>query len=199
MSSYSHHVDLKVVILGAASVGKTCVIRRYCYDQFSEDTLSTIGAGFFAHTVMVDDLEVNLVLWDTAGQERFRSVAPALIRGANALVLVYDTQHQPSFDVLHFFFQMFVDIVTVTSSVMPVLLLGNKSDLGPDLISEQTLKDWKAEHNVQHSAHVSAKTGAGIAEAFESWVTALVETEEIPERPALQIPMPSPQQNSDCC
>jgi GTPase SAR1 family protein len=175
------------------------MIRRYCYNQFSEDTLSTIGAGFFAHTMMVGDLEVNLVLWDTAGQERVRSVAPALIRGANALGLVYDTQHQPSLDDLLFFFQMFVDIVAVGSAVMPVLLLGNKADLGPDVISDQTLKNWKAERNVQFSARVSAKTGAGIAEAFESWVAGLVATEDIQERPALQIPMPPQGHDAYCC
>ena len=130
MSRYSS-IDLKVVVLGVASVGKTSIINRYCNDSFREDSLSTIGAGFFTHSIKINDTEVTLMLWDTAGEERFRSVAPSLLRGSNGLVLVYDVTNVQSFNELEIYLEMFLDVVNVNAmSVMPVLLLGNKTDLG---------------------------------------------------------------------
>jgi hypothetical protein len=67
------------------------------------------------------------------------------------------------------------------------------------VISQETLESWKAERHIQFSARVSAKTGLGIAEAFETWIAAVVATEEIPPRPALQIPIQPQRKESDCC
>ena len=81
-------IDLKIVLLGPAGVGKTCVINRYCNETFIESTQSTIGAGFFPKTITINKTDVNMMIWDTAGEERFKSVAPNLLRGANCLVLI---------------------------------------------------------------------------------------------------------------
>jgi GTPase SAR1 family protein len=62
--------DLKIVVLGAAGVGKMSIITRYCNNTLKEQTASTIGAGFFTHTTEVNDVEMTIMIGDTAGEER---------------------------------------------------------------------------------------------------------------------------------
>jgi small GTP-binding protein len=137
-------VDLKVVALGASSVGKTSIIHRYCNGAFMSGLFSTVGAGFFTHTRMVSGTEVTLLLWDTAGEERFRSVAPSLLRGANGLILVYDLGNAASVGDLGIYLEMFLDTVKVDMSLeLPVVLLGNKSDLGHFDVDRQQVNVWR--------------------------------------------------------
>lgn len=194
-------VDLKLVVLGDASVGKTSIINRYCNNQFNEDTLSTIGAGFFTHTINMADREVTLMVWDTAGEERFRSVAPSLLRGANGLILVYDVQSLPSFENLDIYMEMFLDAVNVTTmSPMPVLLLGNKADLGNFSVGEQLVRNWKEKNHVVFSYNVSAKTGENVEDAFTKLVECLVSHESSCDKPALQLVAPkAAEPKKSCC
>ena len=69
-------VDAKVVLLGASSVGKTCIVTRAVSDFFDPEQISTVGASFSIKTVIVGNTTMNLRIWDTAGQERFKSLAP---------------------------------------------------------------------------------------------------------------------------
>lgn len=175
MTRRSSSLDLKVVILGSAFVGKTSLINRYCNGTFQDETLSTIGAGFFTHTLNLDGTEVTMMLWDTAGEERFRSVAPSLLRGANGLVLVFDVTSVESFKSIDIYMDMFLDTCSVNpNTTMPVLLLGNKTDLAQFCVTEQMIEDWKKKNRVAFYYPVSAKTGSNVSEAFETFVKELV-------------------------
>lgn len=82
------------------SVGKSCIIQQYVFKKFSDKYKSTIGADFFTHDVVVDDvpytLQVSpinislLQIWDTAGQERFQSLGSSFYRGTDACILAFD-------------------------------------------------------------------------------------------------------------
>ena len=167
-------LDLKIVVLGSAFVGKTSIINRYCNGTFIENTMSTIGAGFFTSTMNVDGCEVTSMLWDTAGEERFRSVAPSLLRGANGLILVYDQTQPSSFNDIDIYMDMFLDTCKVDPTTnLPVLLLGNKSDLAPK-ISQERVEEWKRRNKVVYASNVSAKTGEGIESTMKQFIKTLV-------------------------
>ena len=194
-------IDLKIVVLGPAGVGKTCVINRYCNNTFLDKTLATIGAGFFPQTVIVDDTEVNMMVWDTAGEERFRSVAPSLLRGANGLVLVFDITSPESLNELDIYLNMFLDTAEYDQNeALPIMLLGNKGDL-VSTITEDTINDWKSRNNVSRYNVVSAKTGAGINEAFTEFVkTFIVKPAEVEKRSNPILIMPNqPSEKKGCC
>lgn len=86
----------KVVLIGNAGVGKTCLVRRFTQGVFPPGQGATIGVDFMIKTVVVDNEKIKvgifelicakfqknllcflmfqLQIWDTAGQERFRSI-----------------------------------------------------------------------------------------------------------------------------
>lgn len=196
-------VDLKIVFLGAESVGKTALIHRYCNNKFQENIMNTIGAGFFTHSLKIDDLELNLLLWDTSGEERFRSVAPSLLRGANGLVLVYDLTNPKSFEDVNIYLEMFLDTVIVDMACeLPVLLLGNKVDLvkqnennrqdgdniteKPPLLDSQ-VDEWCLKNRIKLRNKVSAKTGDGVAQSIEKLVHSIILPDRSEDRQPLQL------------
>lgn len=90
----------KVVLIGNAGVGKTCLVRRFTQGLFPPGQGATIGVDFMIKTVEIDGEKIKLQIWDTAGQERFRSITQSYYRSAHALILVYDISSQPTFDCL---------------------------------------------------------------------------------------------------
>uniref|UniRef100_D3TPF8 GTPase Rab30 n=1 Tax=Glossina morsitans morsitans TaxID=37546 RepID=D3TPF8_GLOMM len=90
----------KIVLVGNAGVGKTCLVRRFTQGLFPPGQGATIGVDFMIKTVEVDGDKIKLQIWDTAGQERFRSITQSYYRSAHALILVYDISCQPTFDCL---------------------------------------------------------------------------------------------------
>ena len=92
--------DAKLVILGSAGVGKTCLGLRFVKDQFVTYTASTIGASFLLKELPIGNHKVTLQIWDTAGQERFRAMAPLYYRGAVAAIFVFSITDERSFEKL---------------------------------------------------------------------------------------------------
>ena len=49
----------KVVLIGDSGVGKSCLLSRFAWDQFSLDSKSTIGVEFATKTVMTEGQTVK--------------------------------------------------------------------------------------------------------------------------------------------
>ncbi|XP_026517412.2 ras-related protein Rab-36-like, partial [Terrapene carolina triunguis] len=80
----------KIIVVGDLSVGKTCLINRFCKDTFDKNYKATIGVDFEMERFEVLGVPFSLQLWDTAGQERFKCIASTYYRGAQAIVIVFD-------------------------------------------------------------------------------------------------------------
>lgn len=62
--------QLKIVFLGETNVGKTSLIRRFCYDEFTRQYLPTIGADFYMKRIFLPGKrEITLRITDVSGQE----------------------------------------------------------------------------------------------------------------------------------
>ncbi|KIH52223.1 Miro-like protein [Ancylostoma duodenale] len=84
-------LDVKVVVVGDSSAGKSAILTRFFDDKFEESTSFTIGIDFRHVTYQLEDgTKVRLCVWDTAGQERFRQLAPSYIRDAHVILIVFD-------------------------------------------------------------------------------------------------------------
>ena len=53
--------------------------------------MPTIGIDFKIKMLQVGDKRIKLQLWDTAGQERFQTITANYYKGAEGVILVYDS------------------------------------------------------------------------------------------------------------
>jgi small GTP-binding protein len=182
-------LDLKIVVLGSAYVGKTSIINRYCNQVFNTEVHSTIGAGFFTHPLQIDDKNITVMIWDTAGDERFRSVTPSILRGTRILVLVFDLTQPATFSELDVYLDLFLDTCKVDASgALPVLLLGNKCDLVQGAVAREAIDRWTQKNRVPLYYAVSAKSGKQIEEAFLEAVKFVASARgREPHKPAIEI------------
>ena len=68
--------------------------------------------------------------WDTAGQERFRTITNAYYKGANGIVVAYDTTNKNSFDNIDKFWLN--EVSQYAEPNIDMMLIGNKVDLAAD-------------------------------------------------------------------
>ncbi|EAN33877.2 Ras-related protein Rab-5A [Theileria parva strain Muguga] len=154
--------QFKLVILGDASVGKSCLVGRFVKNTFMEFQESTIGAAFMTQTVKLDDCNVKFEIWDTAGQERYRTLAPMYYRGSAAAIIVYDITLKDSFD------QAKSWIKELKSHVEPNIILalaGNKADLEDRKVDTDMVQDFASANNCLFM-ETSAKTGQNVHKLF---------------------------------
>lgn len=84
-------VNLKVILIGDTSVGKSTLLARLIDSELS-DSIPTIGAQFARMVIRNPICEgiIGFDIWDTAGQERYRSLIPMYMRNANCVMYVCD-------------------------------------------------------------------------------------------------------------
>jgi small GTP-binding protein len=163
MGQNADTLDAKIVLLGTAGVGKTCVIGRCVSDGFDEEMPATIGASYSPKLVPIGSTNVNLQIWDTAGHERFRSLAPMFYRGATCALLVYAIIDEASFSDVKSWAD---EIKQQTDSAPKLFLVGNKSDLETQRAVTTARGEALATELDACFCEVSARTGNGIDELF---------------------------------
>ncbi|CAI4226629.1 unnamed protein product [Auanema sp. JU1783] len=128
--TYNSKRTFKVIIVGDAGVGKTCLSFRFCCGRFPEHTEATIGVDFRERSCVIEKELLKVQLWDTAGQERYRqSIVAHYYRNVNAVVFVYDVNTKNSFDNLKGWIQECEKHGLTANADVPRILIGNKCDL----------------------------------------------------------------------
>ena len=86
----SNDLTFKIITLGDSGVGKKAIIRRFVFNTFEINKLSTIGVNFsFKDVRLKNGKNVKLKLIDTAGQERYKSVSKSYFRNADGVLFVF--------------------------------------------------------------------------------------------------------------
>jgi Ras-related protein Rab-2A len=89
-SQADNKVLFKMIVVGDASVGKSCILAKYTKKEYKMDYNVTIGVEFCSKHVQINNTQVKLQIWDTAGQEAFRSIVGSFYKNAKAVLLIYD-------------------------------------------------------------------------------------------------------------
>merc|ERR1712071_375723 len=162
----------KVVLIGNAGVGRTCLVRRFTQGVFPPGQGATIGVDFMIKTVEVDGLKIQLQIWDTAGQERFRSITQSYYRSAHALILVYDVASQPSFDCLPHWLR---EVEEYASPKVLRVLVGNKTDR-EDRDIPAAIGEEFSRANSMYFIETSAKECENVDKLFHEIARDLIQT-----------------------
>ncbi|MBA7680417.1 hypothetical protein ES703_88733 [subsurface metagenome] len=158
----------KCIVVGDGGVGKTALTIRFSKGFFTEDYKMTIGVDFHVKTISIDTeeegpIKVKLQIWDTGGQERFSSIRPMYYRGSLGGLLIFDLTSYESFEHLP---QWIEEVRSNLKSEIPLLLVGNKSDLiNERALSNEEINNFTQKFNLYYM-ETSAKTGVGVGDCF---------------------------------
>uniref|UniRef100_A0A3B4Z5H9 Si:dkey-16l2.16 n=1 Tax=Stegastes partitus TaxID=144197 RepID=A0A3B4Z5H9_9TELE len=95
-AAYCNHL-FKLMLIGDSGVGKSCLMRHFVDNSFSDDISTTIGVDFMIRTVDIDGERVKLQIWDPATKERYRKLLSAFYRDTHGVIIVYDVTDPDSF------------------------------------------------------------------------------------------------------
>jgi small GTP-binding protein len=162
--------DLKVVLLGAQGTGKTSAFNRYLYEEFGK-TSSTIGAYFAMKDIQTRDDHVRMAIWDTSGNEKFESLSNFYVRNAQCVIIFID----PTQDLNSVRIQKDCDRIRLEAEKSCVISIAvTKLDViqnNPSArrVSQKEIEEIRDQNGKDTPIHcISAKTGEGIQELFES-------------------------------
>jgi len=160
---------IKLCLLGDGAVGKTSLVRRFVFDVFDDKYLMSFGTKVSKKELKVDKVDFDLMIWDILGQKSQEALHAAYYRGAAGALAVCDFTRPETMKNLRSWLGSFRSVV----GDMPVLLLGNKSDLEKKFSWEE-LQDFGKSVGCE-SLETSAKTGLNVELAFSTLGRKLVE------------------------
>ncbi|KAJ3131624.1 Stress-70 protein, mitochondrial [Physocladia obscura] len=156
-------VQVKLVLLGEAAVGKSSLVLRFVSNEFQENKEPTIGAAFLTQKCRLEDKIIKFEIWDTAGQERFASLAPMYYRNAQAAVVAYDITKQASLEKAKSWVK---ELQRQANPNIIIALVGNKLDLEANrTVPTEEAQAYATEQGLLFT-EASAKTGDFVMEVF---------------------------------
>ena len=173
---------MKIVLVGASSVGKSSLMLRFTDDKFNETYVNTIGVDFRFRTLEIDGKKVKIQIWDTAGQEKFRTMTSTYYRGAEAILVVYDITDPKSFDDITSYWT--TEIAQHANEVPFLVMIGNKSDksdlrkVDPPAGDFTDMPIGEGGTRPVRTIEVSAKSSLGVYEIFEELAIEFIRMKE---------------------
>jgi len=153
----------KLIMLGPAGAGKSCVLHRFTKHKFEADIKTTQGPEFSHKTVVVAQRAIKAQIWDTSGQEKVFSITKGYYRNCTGVVLVYDESSKDSFKNL----DQWINEIKNWAPDVVVALLANKSDKTKQVTREEGAA-YAQENNISLFFETSAQDGTNIQEAFSA-------------------------------
>uniref|UniRef100_A0A0N5BYQ7 P-loop containing nucleoside triphosphate hydrolase protein n=1 Tax=Strongyloides papillosus TaxID=174720 RepID=A0A0N5BYQ7_STREA len=155
----------RLVVLGSSKVGKTSIIRRYLYREFSEKYKETVE-DLHSRRFMIHGSELNLDILDT--NFNFPDMRKVAISSASAFMIVFSVDNVQSFKEMS---DLWNEITSIRSNIsnIPTVFVGNKSDMESKKIFEATANAWVSRLNSKVKyIESSAKNNINIVKIFKS-------------------------------
>jgi len=175
--------DIKLMVVGDGSVGKTCLLISYTTNSFPGEYVPTVFDNYNANAI-VEGNPVNLGLWDTAGSEEYDTLRPLSYPGTDVFLICFSLFSPESFQNVE---KKWFKEITEHAPEVPILLVGTKSDLRSKQEAIQSLKENNQEPittgqgeslakkiGAKKYLECSALTQEGLAKVFEEAVKVIL-------------------------
>ena len=177
-------IELKLILLGDSSVGKSSIFGRLSGKPFSEETIATVGLEKIV--IDFDDVKIDenvsqnfkITLFDTAGQERYRSITRDYFRNSQGIILLYSIADEDSFKHIENWLKSIKDSLSDwKKSEYMIMLLANKLDIAEEHPERRMILIDEAERicsgeGIYWGGECSAKTSEQneLKEIFEEFI-----------------------------
>ena len=94
------NLTIKIVSVGNAEVGKSCLIKRYCEGRFVKRYISTIGIDYGVKKLNLKNYSVGVNFFDLSGAEDYKLIRQDFYADANGVIMVFDVDNRDSFNSL---------------------------------------------------------------------------------------------------
>ena len=156
----------KIITIGDSSVGKSSIIKRFIYDTFTENTITTIGMNIAMHKMTLKNgKNITLKLVDTAGEERYKALSKNYFTNTDGVLFVFDLNKPESFDNISDWIKTFEESKRKNLNI-PKYLIGNKNDLVCN-VQEKLIQNFLSKNKDFKYKSTSAKENNNITELFQ--------------------------------
>jgi len=165
--------DIKIILLGDYSEGKSKLVERFLIDEFVPRQLSTYALTVFRHQAKMNNKTFEVDFWDTAGQDRFASIHPSYFHRAHACILVFDVTRKETYTHL---VEWYKELLQYRKGI-PVVVVANKIDVDYK-VTEKSFNFAKKRMLAFHFC--SAADGTNVVKMFTETIAAAVDFIEKP-------------------
>jgi len=166
-----HAMRVKLLSIGCAAVGKSCLIKRYCEGRFVQKYITTIGIDYGVKPIKVlgQDLKVNF--FDTSGGNEFKDIRVEFYENSSGAMLVYDVTNRSSFTDLDGWLEEAklngcpMSKLQSSSQLPFVVLCANKVDLPRRTVTKAEGMQFANTHGMYYF-ETSAASGDSVVEAI---------------------------------
>ncbi|UCG68814.1 MAG: GTP-binding protein [Thermoplasmata archaeon] len=183
----AYKFKFKICLMGANSVGKTSLIRRYVFAEYEDKYIKTIGTKITKKKIEIPHpnngglYDIQLHIWDIMGDKGFRELLKeAYFYGSQGIIAICDVTKRASLPALYGW------MITAQSIVgdVPVVFLGNKADLAnQQQVALRELESFASKYDKSQAFLSSAKTGLNVELAFRTLSEKLAEEALNPPNP----------------
>lgn len=167
--------NIKCVVVGDGTVGKTCLLISYTTNSFPEEYVPTVFDNYSAN-VTVDGKQFTVGLWDTAGQADYDRLRPLRYPKTNCFVICFSVVAPSSLENVR---AKWIKEIQHNAPGVSIILVGTKMDLrdkterkGEKVVSEAEGEACAREISAYKYIECSALTQDNLKELFEEVVRA---------------------------
>jgi len=185
--------DIKLMVVGDGSVGKTCLLISYTTNSFPGEYVPTVFDNYNANAI-VEGNPVNLGLWDTAGSEEYDTLRPLSYPGTDVFLICFSLFSPESLESVT---KKWYPEINEHAPDTPIILVGTKLDLRSKPEAIQSMKDNNQEPvttkkgeelakkiGAKRYLECSALTQEGLAKVFEEAVKVILFPQAAEAEPA---------------
>ncbi|MEL7507177.1 MAG: GTP-binding protein [Cyanobacteria bacterium J06554_1] len=148
--------EVKMLVVGQGSVGKSSLVRRLVHDDFCTDEEKTGGIDIQQWLVEFDSRKVHVNIWDFGGQEIMHATHQIFLTRRSLYLLLIDSRLGERENRIEYWLK----IIQSFGGNSPVIVVANKNDQHPPDFDKNGLK--QKYRNIRNIVEVSCKTGSGL-------------------------------------